>query len=125
MTKGQIVAVAGLAVAVLGVVAEADAASARARCRVRDGRVRIQVDGRGLAPGAYTATVVNAATSASAVSKLQTATPIVRNLDFDFDSTAGPADKDTFVPAGFLAQGQGIQVTVNPGALVTSTACKR
>ena len=125
MTKRRILVVAGLAAAVLGLVAEADAASARARCRVRDGRVRIQVDGKRLTPGmTYIATVVNPG-GQSVVSKEQTATPIVRNLDFDFDTTAGPADKDAFVPGDFVTPGETIQATITPGDLTASTVCRR
>jgi hypothetical protein len=89
----------------------------RVRCRIPDGRVRIQVDGLGLTPGTYTATATNTTSAASVVSKPQTATATVFDLDFDFDSTAGPADLDTFVPASFVAVGQTVSVTINPGAL--------
>jgi hypothetical protein len=93
---------------------------------VKDGRVRVQVDGRGLAPGSYTATIVNLATGATAVSKPQTTTPRVRNADFDFDSTAGAGDLDTFVPATFAQAGQQVQTTINPGAIATAAgACTR
>lgn len=99
------------------------AASARARCRVRSGRVRIQIDGIGLSPGTYAATVVNAATSARATSKPQTATPLIPNLDFDFDSTAGPMDKDTYVAPTFAAVGQVVRATISPGGASASTTC--
>jgi hypothetical protein len=95
----------------------------RVRCRVPDGRVRIQIDGQGLSPGVYTASVTNTTTGAGpVVSKPQTATPTVFDLDFDFDSTAGAGDLDTPIAAGFASPGQVVQAVIDPGALATGQA---
>jgi len=105
--------------ALLTMAVEADAADARARCRVKDGRARVQVDGRDLVPGTYTATVTNLNTAESAVSKAQTATPEQPDRDFDFDSTAGPADADSPISATFAEPGQTVSGAVNDASATT------
>lgn len=121
MKASRVVMLLGLGAVLLGFIPEADAATARVRCRVRDARLRIMVDGQNLAPGTYTATVVNLETGDSAESKPQIATPAVPDVDFDFDSTAQPDDKDTFIPRNFAHRGDVIEATINPGAVAQDT----
>lgn len=108
----------------LALALEAEAASARVRCRVKDGRVKISVDGQDLAPGDYTATITSGTNSAT--SGAQTATALVPDLDFDFDSTAGdPGDLDTAIPPDFAAVGSLVNATINTspaGAEVSSAS---
>ncbi|MFQ5911661.1 MAG: hypothetical protein ACE5JS_00575 [Nitrospinota bacterium] len=94
---------------------EAQAASARARCRVRDDRVRVQIDGRDLAPGLYTAKVTNLDTPAMAATepgKDVEATALRPDVDLDFDSTADPDDADSSIADDFAAGGERVLAEV-------------
>lgn len=114
-------------VLVLGMTIDALAASARARCRVKDGRVRVQVDGLGLAPGLYSATVRNLSTGAKATTEPgKRRSPVGGAVDLDFDSTAQANDADSFIPATFASPGHSVRATINPGAVANATAiCTR
>jgi hypothetical protein len=114
-------------VLVLGMTMEALAASARVRCRVKDGRVRVQVDGMGLAPGLYSATVRNLNTNAKATTEPgKRRSPVGGKVDLDFDSTAQADDADSFIPATFASPGHNVRAVINPGAVANATAtCTR
>lgn len=114
-------------VLVLGMTMDALAASARVRCRVKDGRVRIQVDGMGLAPGLYSATVRNLHTNAKATTEPgKRRSPVGGKVDLDFDSTAQANDLDSFISATFASPGHTVRATINPGAVANATAtCTR
>ena len=94
---------------------ESHAASARVRCRVRPNRLRIQVDGRNLAPGVYRAVVRNLDTSTTVRTergKEDEATALDPNVDLDFDNTADANDFDSSVPLDFAAVGDRLRALV-------------
>ncbi len=127
------IALAGAMVMVLGVAWESQAGEgARVRCRIRSNRVRIQVDGRRLNPGTYTAQVVNLTASKIASTepgKEATATAAAPNVDLDFDTTAQANDLDSFIAGDFATVGDVVQAYVldSLGLSVASavTACGR
>ena len=86
----RVVLAVGSIAALTAMAGDASAESARVRCRVKAARTQISVDGRGLAAGAYTATVDSSTdargpvTSATAIQVV----PPANEAEFDFDSKA-------------------------------------
>lgn len=123
----------GVLVLLCGMALESSAESARVRCRVRDGRVRIQLDGRALAPGVYKAQVLNLTANKlaeTAVGKEATATVAAPNVDLDFDSTAQVDDLDSPIAGDFAVQNDLIQAYVvrvlgNLSVASAATQCTR
>ena len=112
----------------LGLVLDSQAATARVRCRVEPGRLRIQVDGLDVPKGTYGAKVKNARTGS--IVKTETAKQVkvtlrFDDIDLDFDTTAGPEDADSFVPANFAIVGDTVRasvVNVNSGVVVAAAS---
>lgn len=123
MKRSWILIILSFVAVILTIAFEAEAATARVRCRVRPDRLRIQVDGQDLAAGTYFAKVSNGTTSVD--SKTQTAPP--PDLDFDFDSTAGPNDMDTFIPLEFAKAGDRVTADIinSESGDIVASASKR
>ncbi len=98
----------------------AEAATIRVQCEVRANRAKISVDGQGLAPGAYSATVMSGTRTASSPYALA----IGDEAEFDFDSD--PADiaaGATAIGANFVTGGVVTGKIVNSrGATVVADA---
>lgn len=132
-TRSRIAALLLVLLTLVTTAIPAFAASARVRCRVESSRLRIQVDGQGLAPGTYFAVVINTVTQKSVrtqAGKERTATALLQDIDLDFDSTAGAADLDSYVARTFAGAGQVVRAVVKnkaTGATVASasTTCSR
>ncbi len=128
ISKFMILLCAGI---LLAATSDSQAASARVRCRVEPGRVKIQVDGLDLTKGTYGARVKNARTGSivkTEAKKVKTVTAGIDDIDLDFDTEAGPADKDSFVPATFVKVGDTVRasvVKISSGVTVAaaSTTC--
>ncbi len=132
--KGKtILSVLICATILVAVALESHAAGARVRCRVESGRLKIQVDGQDLARGTYSARVKNARTGKivnTEASKVRTVTIAPDDIDLDFDSTAGSADLDSFVPASFANAGDTVRagvINIKTGVTVAaaSNSCVR
>lgn len=124
-TRSRIAALFLVLLTLMTTTVPAFAAGARVRCRVESSRLRIQVDGQTLRPGTYYAVVTNTVTSATVrtqTGKERTATALQPNIDLDFDSTAGPADLDSYVARTFARSGQVVRAVVKNKATDVTVA---
>jgi len=124
-TRAHLVALFLVLLTLVTTATPAFAAGARVRCRVESSRLRIQVDGQSLLPGTYYAVVTNTATRATVrtqAGKERTTTLLNPDADLDFDSTAGPADLDSFVARTFARSGQTVRAVVKNKATNATVA---
>lgn len=141
MKRTELFTILCCAVVLFAAGMEAQAASARARCEVDPDkpRIKVKVDGQDLGPGMYKATVLNMGHSENGVlsstanqmvitppDKQAEATENFPDVDLDFDSTADPDDKDSYIDPGFAVpndyiEASVIKVVVNDDDSVTET----
>lgn len=88
----------------MGILAEVNAAAVDVKCVVSNGRSKISVDGSGLR-GNFQAKVTSGGISVTSIA--QTADPITREVEFDFDSKrADILAGATAIPRNFISNGQ-------------------
>ena len=128
MKSNKIVSLAVTTLALgMCLLADANAAGVDVKCEVRNGRSKVSVDGSGLS-GDYTATVTSNGISVS--SESQTADPVTREVEFDFDSNRADIRAGaTEIARDFLSSGQVIgSITAVGGASPVASAgatCRR